>query len=436
MIKDGGVFTMKVVIVGGGWSGCAASLSTYKQGAEVILLERTDMLLGTGLVGGIMRNNGRFTATEEIIAMGGGELFQLTDQNAIHRGIDFPGHHHASLYNVATMEPLVKKFLLERGVDIHLSTRIEDAEMEGSRIKAVIGKHGKEKVRFEGDVFIDATGTAGPPANCTKYGNGCVMCILRCPSFGGRVSLTAKAGIKEMVGRKGEQIGAMSGSCKLSKESLSREIVDQLEKRGVVVIPIPPSEQSKEKLSIKACQQYALPEFENNLVLLDTGHAKLMTPFFPLDSLRRIPGFQNARYEDPYAGGLGNSIRYIGMAPRDDALKVKEIENLFCAGEKAGLLVGHTEAIVTGTLAGYNAVRHVKKERLLVVPSTLVIGDAITYVRTEMETENGLGYKYTFSGSVYFDRMKEKGLYSADLKEIGKRVDAAGMADIFSKHSS
>jgi len=31
---------------------------TEKPGADVTLLERTDMLLGTGLVGGIFRNNG------------------------------------------------------------------------------------------------------------------------------------------------------------------------------------------------------------------------------------------------------------------------------------------------------------------------------------------------------------------------------------------
>ena len=35
---------MKVVIVGGGWSGCAAAISARKQGAQVILIERTDML--------------------------------------------------------------------------------------------------------------------------------------------------------------------------------------------------------------------------------------------------------------------------------------------------------------------------------------------------------------------------------------------------------
>ena len=54
---------MKVVVVGAGWAGCAAAVAARKQGAEVTLIERTDMLIGTGLVGGIMGNNGRFTAS-------------------------------------------------------------------------------------------------------------------------------------------------------------------------------------------------------------------------------------------------------------------------------------------------------------------------------------------------------------------------------------
>ena len=66
----------KVVVIGGGWSGCAAAVSARKAGAEVTLLEKTDMLLGLGNVGGIMRNNGRFTAAEENIALGAHELFR------------------------------------------------------------------------------------------------------------------------------------------------------------------------------------------------------------------------------------------------------------------------------------------------------------------------------------------------------------------------
>jgi hypothetical protein len=422
---------MKVVIVGGGWSGCAAAISAFKRKAEVLLIERTDMLLGTGLVGGIMRNNGRFTAAEEMLAMSGGDLFQLTDQNALHRNVDFPGHQHAWLYNVATMEPVVKRYLLKKGVNLQLATRITDVEMSGNRITTVVGKHGEEPIRFDGDVFIDTTGTAGPPANCNKYGNGCVMCILRCHSYGGRVSLSAKAGVQEMVGKKGTQVGAMSGACKLLKESLSKDIQTRLNQSGVAVIPVPPSRIQRGKLARKACQQYAIPEYEENLVLLDTGHAKLMTAYYPLEMLREITGFENARYEDPYAGNLGNSIRYIGMAPRDDALKVDGVENLFCAGEKAGLLVGHTEAICTGTLAGYNAIQYVKKEKPLILSTDLAVGDAIQYVRTQMKTEAGLGLKYTFSGSVMFERMKQRGLYKTDSAGIGRKVDELGLSGIF-----
>ena len=91
---------MKIVVIGGGWAGCAAAISAKKAGAEVELYEKTDLLLGLGNVGGIMRNNGRYTASEELIALGGGDLIELTDLYSTHQNIDFPGHKHATLYNV------------------------------------------------------------------------------------------------------------------------------------------------------------------------------------------------------------------------------------------------------------------------------------------------------------------------------------------------
>jgi len=197
-----------------------------------------------------------------------------------------------------------------------------------------------------------------------------------------------------------------------------------------LVIPLPP-ELKEDHLSIKACQQYAIPEFKDNIVILDTGHAKLMTPFFDLQRLRKVPGFENTRYEDPYTGGKGNSMRFFSMAPRDDALKVQGVENLFCGGEKAGLLVGHTEAIVTGALAGHNAARYASGKPLLVLPRELVIGEAIAWVREQMATPEGKGKKYTFSGSVLFDRMKALDLYTTDIASIRTRVAACGLEGVF-----
>ena len=421
----------KVVVIGGGWAGCAAALSARAAGADVVLLERTDCLLGTGLVGGIFRNNGRFTAAEEAIAMGGGDLFHLMDQVARHKNVEFPGHKHASLYDVSLMEPTVKRYLLSKGIVVKMQFRAIDVISSCGQIRAIV-VDGQDDV--EGDVFVETTGTAGPQGNCLKYGNGCAMCALRCPSFGGRVSIASKAGIPEKMGRKADgTIGAMSGSCKLHFDSVSPEIAAQLRATGVAVVPIPVHLIHADKLASKACQQYALPEFAENVVLLDTGHVKLMTPFFPLEELRQIPGMENSRYEDPYSGGRGNSIRYLSLSPRTDELQVVGMDNLFCAGEKAGLLVGHTEAIVTGTLAGNNAVRQALGTPLATIPTSLAIGDAITHVREQMETEEGMGLKYTFSGATYFKRMQELGLYTTDIPVIQARVEAAGMTNFFAK---
>lgn len=465
----------KVVIIGGGWSGCAAALAARKAGAEVTLLEKTDLLLGLGNVGGIMRNNGRFTAAEENIALGARELFDITDRCSRHVNIDFPGHKHASLYDVMKVEPAVRRLLREKGIEVRLMARAVDVVLQrtgaaaelpgqadcragtagssGGSSEAVIekliladgpsgigmhtadsrqhGSNAQEQI-IEGDVFVETTGSTGPMGNCLTYGNGCCMCILRCPAFGPRVSISAKAGGSDIMGRRRDgSFGAFSGSGKLEKGSLSPEIQKQLNETGVAVIPLPEKAVKKEKLDMKVCKQYALQEFAENIVLLDTGYAKLMTPFFDLEMLRQIPGFENARYADPYAGGKGNSIRYLSVAERDNTMRVMKIRNLFCGGEKSGLFVGHTEAISTGSLAGHNAVRYLKGMRPLELPAGIAIGDLIAYANKSLESEDGLMTRYTFSGAEYFQRMKEKGFYSTDADEIRQRVRRFGLENIY-----
>ena len=428
---------MNIVVVGGGWAGCAAAYMAAKQGLNVTLLERTDMLLGTGLVGGIMRNNGRFTATEEMIALGGGDLFHIVDTNLRHKNINFPGHNHANLYDITKVPDAIFGYLKELGVDIQYRNRVnrvtKESVNENSRILSVSTSTHQDTSTstYSGDAFIDTTGTCGPIKNCVNYGNGCAMCVIRCPSFGPRQSLTALAGLPEMSGlRRNGKLGAISGSCKLLKDSLSPDLVDELNEEGVVVIPIPKKLQL-DHLADKSCQQYAYNSYLENLILLDTGHAKLMTPFYPLELLKQIPGFEHARYEDPYSASIGNSIRFTACCIRDDTLKVLGSENLFCAGEKSGLFVGHTEAIVTGILAGYNAAMYCLSKSLMTLPRSLCIGELIAYGREQMNTEDGLYKKYTFSGSVFFDHMKELDLYTTDLRQIKERVEASGLYHVF-----
>ena len=423
---------MQIVIAGGGFAGCAAALQAARMGAKVILAERTDMLCGTGAVGGIMYNNGRYTAAGEMTAMGGGQLFFIIDQNIRHRNVEFFGQAHASLFDVAKTGAEIERTLRRAGVDIRLKTRIISVhhlwKNEGKqRLMAVKDQYGAV---IEGDAFIDATGTGGPPSKCRGYGRGCVCCILRCPVFGGRVSLCDLCGIEEFSAKSQGKEGAISGSCSLMKDSLAPQIVKSLDEKGVAIIDIP-KDLIEDHLALKACRQYALPEYATHIVLLDTGHAKMMAPWFPLEKLRKIPGLEWARYEDPYAGGEGNSVRLTASVLREDTLLVRGMENLFCNTRSSVNFVGHTEAIVTGVLAGYNAVRKAMGKSLWAYPQQTACGDAIRWIGQQMETEAGRREKYTFSGSVLFDRMKEKGLYTTDMGQIRQRVGMAGGENIF-----
>jgi hypothetical protein len=213
---------------------------------------------------------------------------------------------------------------------------------------------------------------------------------------------------------------------------VSPALQEQLKATGAAVVPLPEALKGgkMKMLGTKACQQYALPEFADNVILLDTGHVKLMTPYFPLDQLRTIPGLEKARFEDPYSGGVGNSIRYLAMSPRSDALQVEGLDNLFCGGEKTGPLVGHTEALVSGSLAGLNATRQAAGAEPVVVPSTLATGDIIA-AAGELLQGDDLSPKLTFSGATYFKRMQEKGLYTTDVAAIRRRVADAGLENVY-----
>jgi len=221
----------------------------------------------------------------------------------------------------------------------------------------------------------------------------------------------------------------MSGSCDISKDSISKDIIKEIEEKGVLVIPLK-KELIDDHLSLKACQQYSSSEYKDNLVILDTGSLKLMMPYYNLEKLRSVEGFKNAKYVSPLAGGNGNSMRFFAIAPYNSKMKVKKIQNLFCAGEKTGL-IGHTEAILTGALAGYNAYKKLKNEKLLELPRTICSGETIYYTCNKVKTKTGLTKKYTASGSVLFIHLQKKQLYIIDKEKIKNNIEKLKLENIF-----
>ncbi|MGL6107316.1 hypothetical protein [Romboutsia sp.] len=91
------------------------------------------------------------------------------------------------------------------------------------------------------------------------------------------------------------------------------------------------------------------------------------------------------------------------------------------------------EAICTGSLAGHNAARSCVGMYLLQLPTNLLIGDFIAYSNNEMHKLEGDKLRFTFAGSIYFNRMKELGFYTTDTNEIYDRVKKASLVGTFDK---
>ena len=84
-------------------------------------------------------------------------------------------------------------------------------------------------------------------------------------------------------------------------------------------------------------------------------------------------------------------------------------------------------------MAGHNAARYCADRYLIQLPTNLLIGDFIAYSNNEMSKPDGEKLRFTFAGSIYFERMKELNFYTTDKEKIQKRVKDANLIDIYNK---
>ena len=78
-----------------------------------------------------------------------------------------------------------------------------------------------------------------------------------------------------------------------------------------------------------------------------------------------------------------------------------------------------------------NVIRIVMGLSLLILPSSIAIGDIIAFANEKAATREGRKDRYTFAWASYFKRMQDLGLYTTDIKEIGKRVKKINLDNIF-----
>lgn len=96
--------------------------------------------------------------------------------------------------------------------------------------------------------------------------------------------------------------------------------------------------------------------------------------------INSIPGLENAnivRYGVMHANTFINSPKIL-----NPTMNMRKYPNIFFAGQLTGT-EGYTEAIATGLLAGINAVRFTKGEKLLELPETTMLGALTHYISFE-----------------------------------------------------
>jgi len=228
------------------------------------------------------------------------------------------------------------------------------------------------------------------------------------------------------------QMGGMSAALIFYKHTLSRELQSRLEKEGVVLLPLPKSSIDYEKVNLST----GFPKHRQHaeyLVLTDVGHAKgLGAVYMPLEDVRSIPGLENARIEHPLAGGVGNAMRFLDIALCEDSLMAKGVRNLFCAGERVGIL-GVTECIATGTLAGYNAARNAMGIPPITLPKRIATGCLISSVNKLKDTDNCLKTTYYGGSGAGFKIIAENNLYSTEVETIKRRIQQEGVEGVYAK---
>jgi hypothetical protein len=445
----------KVAVVGAGFGGISAAACARNTGAEVTLVERTDQLMGVGLHSGIFYNDGRQAGTEELKAMGGGFIVDIIENPPVltHPRTDMKWsavddlvqkEHATAIFHCMRAETAIRKYLRDIGVEIIFGNRAVDVEVgraqkaQGDLVLTVILDKGQ---RLECGAFVDATGGAGGLQICKEYGYGCVECMLRCNSFGDRVSIATKAGAPELRkirdAKHGGGFGGLSSACSFYDDSIDPELLEKVRREGSAKIPVPEEVQNMTKIGLSTNLPYD-PSHVKSMKVAYPGFFKANgMVFMPLEDVRKIKGFQNARYSDPLGGGVGNAVRFMSMAPRDDSLRVQGFRNLFVAGEKAGPNVGIQECMVTGALAGHNAARSAFGWDPLVLPRETLIGDFIAFIGEMMKNEKGLTATYSMTKPPYRTRMGEKGWWAKTVpqavEEAKKRIEEAGLTGVMSE---
>ncbi|MBI2305558.1 MAG: FAD-dependent oxidoreductase [Chloroflexi bacterium] len=411
----------RVVVIGAGVGGCSAAITAAQAGVEVILLERSDTVSGIGPWTGQLMT---WALRQEVKLTGGGagQIVSLMESLAVHEMEEFGVPRGNISFDVAPLPQGMEKLVTAAGVKLMLRSRVVDVEMEGHRMAAVALADGR---RIQGDVFVDATGKGGGWDVCQKYGQGCVLCILKCPTFGDRVAISERAGIPDE-----EVPGRVYFSCYMIYPGSLSPLVQQKVMEtpgGYSYHPIPGTLMEHDFTSdwLNPQRPVTTRLTQDEFQVCHVGWAKTWLNI-PLPYLRQVPGLEDAWLLTPLSA-QGQTVQLNGSAPHDDSLQVSGIDNLFAAGLRSGRYSAFVEVMYTGDLAGHNAARYALGLKNLQLPQSTMMGfftGVIKHGRCPTEWPPGPGVD---------PRFKERGFDTQDYATIQGRIQNAGLMGIYER---
>ena len=144
-----------VAVIGGGFAGSAAALAAAREGAKVLLVEKSNALGGAPincLVNPFMPYSTKIDGVRTPLSQG---LFTTICTRLKAKG----GMRYATLHEEG-LKCVLNEMMEEYGVDLLYHAYIFKAEKEGNRISSVSVATKSGELRIEADYFIDATGDA------------------------------------------------------------------------------------------------------------------------------------------------------------------------------------------------------------------------------------------------------------------------------------
>ena len=143
-----------LIVVGGGFAGVASAISASRQGASVLLIEKSNCLGGSAtncLVNPFMPNSTNINGNE--IDLSSGIFKEILERL---------GERNALLWNSHFLEEelkyLLNEMMLENKVDLLFHSYLTRVNKEGQRIKSIVLATISGEITLNAKFFIDATG--------------------------------------------------------------------------------------------------------------------------------------------------------------------------------------------------------------------------------------------------------------------------------------